>query len=243
MATINQNGTAQIRDNFTEQELKSGSWDAPESWELSDATLDVLQYLRQWSGEPIVVTSTLRTPLHNASVGASSTSQHLTGNAIDFKWADPQVHDEMVGRLRQALMCQGDLENVNPADNSVWSTQYLLMGLKGGGFGWYGTFLHIDDRGGEGDDTIMWDLSNNKYDEFNMDTQFNREALTSVDYCGGAPQEGKKKPGLLRVLESIFGGGRYSEDGALSFVDRLITYLMVLVLGITATIIYKKTKK
>ena len=237
MATINQNGTAQIRDNFTEQELKSGSWDAPESWELSDATLDALEYLRQWSGEPIVVTSTLRTPLHNASVGASSSSQHLTGNAIDFKWTDPQVHDEMVGKLRQGIVCSGEVDGI------VWSTLYERLGGKGGGFGWYETFLHIDDRGEEGDDTIMWDLSNNKYDQFNMDTQFNREALTDVDYCGGAPQEGKKKPGLLRVLESIFGGGKYSEDGALSFVDRLITYLMVLFLGITATIIYKKTKK
>jgi hypothetical protein len=237
VATINQNGTAQIRDNFTEQELKSGSWNAPDSWELSDATLDALQYLRQWSGEPIVVTSTLRTPVHNASVGASSTSQHLTGNAIDFKWADPQVHDEMVGRLRQGIVCSGEVDGI------VWSNLYERLGGKGGGFGWYETFLHIDDRGEQGDDTIMWDLSNNKYDQFNMDTQFNREALTDVDYCGGAPQEGKKKPGLLRVLESIFGGGKYSEDGALSFMDRLITYLMVLVLGITATIIYKKTKK
>lgn len=237
MAVIRQNGTAQVRDNFTQAELRSGSWNAPELWELSDNTLDALQRLREWSGEPIVVTSTLRTPEHNALLSASPTSKHLTGQAIDFKWADPEVHDQMVRKLRNGIVCSGSVDGI------IWVELYDRLGGKGGGFGWYETFLHIDDRGGEGDDTIMWDLSNNKFDQYNMDTQFNVEALASDDYCQGAPQKGKKKPGLIRVLESIFGGGKFSEDGALSFIDRLTTYLMIIALGITATIIYKKTKK
>lgn len=238
MAVIRQDGTAQVRNNFTQAELKSGSWNAPELWELSDATLDVLQFLREWSGEPIVVTSTLRTPEHNALLGSSDTSKHLTGQAIDFKWADPAVHDQKVALLREGLVCV----ETSTAGN-LWPQMYNLLGGKGGGFGWYETFLHIDDRGGEGDDTIMWDLSNNKYDQFNMDTAFYRATFTDQDFCVNPPEQGKKKPGLLRVIESIFGGGKFSEDGILSFGNQLVTYLSLAVLGITATIIIKKTRK
>ncbi len=246
MATIRQNGTAQIRTNFTEQELRSGSWNAPDEWLLSDATLDVLQYLREWSGEPITVTSTLRTPEHQALLGGSSTSRHISGNAIDFKWTDPEVHKEMVSRMRDALRC-GDLEQgAHPADLFLWPTIYQLMGTledsKGGGIGWYETFVHIDDRGQDQDNAVMWDNSNNAFDDYYMDSQFYADAYM-MDLCDQLPRDGKKKPGLVRIFESIFGKfPRYAEDGALSYINRLIRWVVIALAAFVASIIYKRRK-
>lgn len=239
MATITQTGTSQIRENFNEVELRSKSWNAPEQWELSDKVLDVLQFLRSWSGEPIRVTSTLRTPEHNALIpNARPNSFHVQGRAVDFQWADRNVHDTMVKRLRNGLLCIGE----HP-DGNTWSQMYSLLGNKGGGFGWYETFLHIDDRGGEGQDAVMWDNSNNKYDSFDMDTDFYAANLAQPNLCD-APREGKKKNGLVRVLESIFKRSlNFEEDGIYSYWDRFITYVILIFLGITATMIYKQKKK
>lgn len=240
MATINQKGTAQITDNFSEEELRSGSWDAPESWELSDAVINAVQYLRDWSGEPIRITSTLRTPAHNALVQGSKSSLHLDGRAIDFQWTDKKTHDEMVSRLRRGLTCMGE----HP-DGNVWATLYNILGNKGGGFGWYETFLHIDDRGGEGDDAVMWDLSNNKYDGYLMNTAFNKRNLDDPLLCSDNSREGKKKSGLRRLLESIFarGSGAYAQDGILAFYNELLFYLGIVFFGVTATLVYRKIKK
>ena len=247
MATIRQTGTSQIRPNFNEQELKSGSWNAPDEWLLSDSTLDVLQYLREWSGEPITVTSTLRTPEHNALLAASSTSRHLTGNAIDFQWSDPDVHDEMVGRMRDALRCTDPEQGANPEDVFLWTNIYSAMGFdedgKGGGIGWYETFIHIDDRGEDGDDAVMWDNSNNKFDGYYMDSAFYQQAFMQ-DLCDQLPQNGKKKPGIIRILESLFSGfPSFAEDGALSFINRIIHILLIVLIAATGAIIYKATRK
>lgn len=45
----------------------------------------VLDELREYLQQPIVVTSSYRSVVHNKHVGGSPTSQHLYGAAIDFK--------------------------------------------------------------------------------------------------------------------------------------------------------------
>lgn len=47
-----------------------------------------MQTIRDWLGKPIIITSGLRLPAHNAKVGGSSTSQHLFGEAVDFVTKD-----------------------------------------------------------------------------------------------------------------------------------------------------------
>lgn len=44
-----------------------------------------MQRVRDCLGVPISITSGYRSPLVNRAVGSSSTSQHLSGNAVDFK--------------------------------------------------------------------------------------------------------------------------------------------------------------
>lgn len=50
--------------------------------------LEFLQGFREFVCVPIRITSTFRDVLHNHNVGGSSTSQHLIGQAIDFKPVD-----------------------------------------------------------------------------------------------------------------------------------------------------------
>ena len=147
----------------------------------------------------------------------------------------------MVKRLREGLAC------TEHPDASVWTTMYGLMGYgtdaKGGGFGWYETFIHIDDRGQDGDDAVMWDNSNNKYDDFYMDSEFYRLTYVS-DFCDEMPRVGKKKPGIIRILESLFSRfPRYTEDGALSYINRIIQIVTVAILSIVGFLVYKKVKK
>lgn len=42
-------------------------------------------------GQPVTVTSWYRSPLHNAAVGGSKTSQHLTASAVDVSVSNPAI--------------------------------------------------------------------------------------------------------------------------------------------------------
>lgn len=46
--------------------------------------MEILDNFRDDSGISIIITSSYRSPDHNALVGGSSTSQHMCGTAIDF---------------------------------------------------------------------------------------------------------------------------------------------------------------
>jgi zinc D-Ala-D-Ala carboxypeptidase len=73
----------QLTPNFAADEF-----DVNEPWPLDkqgnrQALADLFQWLRDLCGRPIIITSAFRSPAHNASVGGSSTSQHLTAEAAD----------------------------------------------------------------------------------------------------------------------------------------------------------------
>ena len=128
-----------IRENFTMHELRCRSTDRPDYFELSDTTLDLLQYVRSYTGQPIRVTSTLRTQYHQSLLNANGTtttlvSQHTYGNAIDWQFIDSSYHNIFVTKLFNFL--EEDLRD---------------FGL--GGLGIYDTFFHFDDR----DSSAIWD--------------------------------------------------------------------------------------
>lgn len=53
-----------------------------------DSLLVLLQWLdifREYLNMPIIINSGYRSPVHNASVGGSANSQHMLGEAVDFK--------------------------------------------------------------------------------------------------------------------------------------------------------------
>lgn len=48
------------------------------------ALIELLEYVREFSGFPIIITSGYRCPDHNAAVGGEPSSAHLTGEAADI---------------------------------------------------------------------------------------------------------------------------------------------------------------
>lgn len=59
------------------------------------------QWLRDLAGEPLTVMSYYRSPARNASVGGSSTSQHMSGEAVDLK---PRAGGIGVAELERRVM-------------------------------------------------------------------------------------------------------------------------------------------
>ena len=51
---------------------------------VSPALVDILEDIRAYAGVPLVITSGFRCPEHNAAVGGSANSAHLTGEAADI---------------------------------------------------------------------------------------------------------------------------------------------------------------
>ena len=87
--------------------------------------IDQLNVLRAEIGVPIIITSGYRSEKHNAKIGGKINSQHLRGNAADFKvlGREPDEVVLVIGRLkREGKMLPG--------------------GLKA-----YDTFTHYDIRG------------------------------------------------------------------------------------------------
>lgn len=233
MATIKQNAEADllVRPNFTMKELRANPlWGPPDEWELSARTLDLLQYIRDYFGVPIRVTSTLRTKAQNTAIKGSSTSLHLTGRAIDFQFADANGNVDLdmtrtiIRRLRRGAACMGQ-----DPDGIFWTQMYTILGQRGGGFGWYGTkedapFIHIDDRGEVGDLTTMWDLTNGFYDNYEMTTEWFANSVNFPTDCN-RPQNVKKKGPIRRLFEMLFSGkAKFGEDGVLGYWNTLVLW-------------------
>lgn len=140
MATIYQNerDNENVRANFPMHELRSNSWDAPDTWELSDTTLDALQEIRNEFGST-TPTSTGRTDRHSASIGSGSYSMHSINknrpvHAIDFKINDPA----------QEARFQDDIEAKGPFFQRLRRKYGITIGL-------YDSFTaHIDSGNGAG---------------------------------------------------------------------------------------------
>ncbi len=82
----------------------------------------ILESVRRHFGAPVTITSSTRCAKHNASVGGTDNSSHLTGHAADI--VVKGVDSSMVYRY---------------LDNSGYSN---LLGL-----GRYDDFVHLDTRG------------------------------------------------------------------------------------------------
>jgi uncharacterized protein YcbK (DUF882 family) len=83
---------------------------------LAAAAMDALERARMALGEPFVILSAYRDPLHNARVGGAPLSRHKAGDAFDIALAGHRR-----GELRAACAAAGFR-----------------------GFGLYKVFLHID---------------------------------------------------------------------------------------------------
>ncbi len=87
---------------------------------VDSKALDILYKARSMVGQPFVITSAYRSPLHNARVGGAPKSAHKLGIAFDIRLAG---HDRNI--LLDCCRAAGF-----------------------GSFGFYKTFLHVDTRQG-----------------------------------------------------------------------------------------------
>jgi len=82
-------GTGNWTANFSESEFipagDIGTIPATAVSNLKRLAVDVLQPAREKLGLPIKITSAYRNAAKNAAVGGSSSSQHLTGEAVDVQ--------------------------------------------------------------------------------------------------------------------------------------------------------------
>lgn len=150
MITIS-NRSDKIRKDFKESEFYSQSFDAPEYHLLDERLIDAAQFLREFYGSGIKITSSYRTMGHqrilSSTVGAASDSAHPRGLALDLKFLEPGVHDKFID----------DIES----RNIVFKELRSLYGIEGIGF--YNTFIHLDtySKGGQQKDEFgfwrFWD--------------------------------------------------------------------------------------
>lgn len=109
--------------NFSRSEFKCkcGNCD----YDTVDSELvEVLQRVRDYFKESVVVTSGNRCVTHNASVGGAKNSYHVRGRAADIQ-----------------------VKNVSPSDVQDWLEFHYPDKY---GIGRYNTFTHIDTRTGKG---------------------------------------------------------------------------------------------
>ena len=104
-----------LTNNFSlsEFESKDGAI-MPDDVRLNIERLaDNLQVLRDEIGKPITITSGYRSPKHNKAIGGAKNSQHILGNAADFKVAGmkPKEVEYVIERLiDEGKMKQGGLK-------------------------------------------------------------------------------------------------------------------------------------
>ncbi len=77
-----------ISENFTMDEIYSASRGQGDSFIFSDSCINALQYVRTYFKQPITITSTIRSKEYNTSIGGSTRSQHITGNAVDWVFSN-----------------------------------------------------------------------------------------------------------------------------------------------------------
>ncbi|MDW7678467.1 MAG: D-Ala-D-Ala carboxypeptidase family metallohydrolase [Bacillota bacterium] len=87
-----------ISSNFRLKEFECN--DGSHQVALTKALLEKLQRLRELAEAPVVVTSGYRNASHNARVGGSPTSRHLSGEAADIRI--PGLHPDEVAQLAVA---------------------------------------------------------------------------------------------------------------------------------------------
>ena len=116
----------ELTKNFSKKEFdsKDGS-KMPDSILVNIMKLACnLQRLRDVIGKPILINSGYRSPSHNAKVGGSPNSQHLTGKAADIR-----------------------VSGMNTGELAMEINKLITAGeMMQGGLGIYDTFVHYDIR-------------------------------------------------------------------------------------------------
>lgn len=75
-------GDMRISDHFKIREFASK--DGADQVLIDDQLVKLLEFIRGYFGQPVIITSAYRSPEHNKQVGGRPTSQHVNGTAADI---------------------------------------------------------------------------------------------------------------------------------------------------------------
>ncbi len=220
-----------VRDNFRASEFYSKSYDAPDEHYFSEILADSVQYVRDYFSERgydarIKVNSTFRTYLANELAGGAELSQHLGGNAIDWKFISD--HDEKAKIIYDDFACKGEIYQA-------------LKGMGVMGIGFYKTFFHFDD--GQYSEFVRnnftaWDKSQGKFGDLELNTAFFNATNDGSAGCAREiisdlkPYRAKKKSWISNLFD--FSG----EDGFLRNKESLAILASISILLVGAIIVF-----
>ncbi len=123
------NSTNKLHPHFQEREFFSKSLDFSDtSHFLDDRVIFAVFFLREHYNCPIQINSTHRTKAANLFDGGHPRSKHLSGEAIDFAFADGDIRSQFYYDMQDER-------------NSVF-LKLRQLGISA--FGLYDTFVHID---------------------------------------------------------------------------------------------------
>ncbi len=93
---------AKVSKHFTTAEYNHDNSKDVFMTDVSLVFIDCIEEFRDWTGKSIYVTSWFRDPAVNKACGGISTSNHLTGTAMDFYFKDQNMADE-IRFIRRAI--------------------------------------------------------------------------------------------------------------------------------------------
>ena len=98
--SLAKDGGRRLSANFTVREFACRDGSDPVF--VDSELVRVLQNIRDYFGEPVVITSAYRTAAHNKAVGGAAYSQHLYGKAADIRVTGISV--EQVAAYAETLL-------------------------------------------------------------------------------------------------------------------------------------------
>lgn len=87
---------------------------------LSGLCHNVLEPLRRFAGQPIIISSGYRSPALNKAVGGVSNSQHMTGEAADIHIPSIEIGKKWFEYLKTLPHDQLIWERDSPTSNHYW---------------------------------------------------------------------------------------------------------------------------
>lgn len=131
--SVAKSGEARVSTNFKVKEF--ACHDGTDKVLIDDALVALLQDIRTHFGKPVTITSGYRTELYNASIGSTSSSYHVKGQACDIRIAG--IHPVILGMYAESIGAGGIGVYAYPSDGFVHidsrSAKYRWLTIRKGG--------------------------------------------------------------------------------------------------------------